>query len=198
VVHAISGTSNVDVLVDNLTVQAGLAYGAISPTTNISSGAHAIRINAFGTGNSLISVGQVFNGSASYTLVAGGNNTTATLLVLPNNITPSAGNVRIRFVDATPLSAAYDVYVTAPTTDISTGAVNPTLTGVSSDSVVPLPAELAAGNYRVRVTSTNTTTVVADSGASGTALASGKAYTVVFFGANMTGFPLQLILLTDN
>jgi hypothetical protein len=86
-------------------------------------------------------------------------------VVLPDpSVDPTASQVSLSVLHASPEAGSVDVYVTAPGTDVDT--VSPTFTFDYKDvvdasaAVGPLPA----GNYQIQVTAPGTSTVLYDSG----------------------------------
>ena len=76
-----------------------------------------------------------------------------------DNSPPAAGNVKLRFVNASPAAGTVDVYVTAPAASILTAT--PDVSALAFRSASPYLSK-AAGTYRVRVTTTGTKTVLLD------------------------------------
>ena len=153
-----------------------------------------IRINAAGTETTVIDADVTLEGGTQYTVIASNFLASITPLVLVDDPTaPAAGNVRVRVVHNAPSAPSVDVYVSAPGEDIET--LEPVLTGVPFAGVSDY-LEIAAGDYQIRVTITETTTVAIDTGT--LTLAEGSILTVVAIDAEGGGAPFSVITLDDS
>jgi trimeric autotransporter adhesin len=199
-VHAISGTTAVNVLVDAVPLGVNVAYAGTAPAAPTlyypayaGNRQFAVRRTA-DTSAHLLDAAVAVAANADHTVIAVGSATTATALVLTdNNTAPAAGSVKIRAVNAATAAGNVDVYVTAPGADIT--ALAPTFAGVAPRTASGY-LERAAGAIQVRFTTAGTKTVVRDV-ALGT-LAAGAIRTVVLLEAAAGGPPLTSAVLTDR
>lgn len=114
------------------------------------------------------------------------------LIVSDNNEQPADGFLEIRVVHGAPAAPAVDVYVSAPSDELST--LSPTLANVEFKDVSD-ELEIPAGDYRVRVTPVGSTDLVFDSGT--IALAAGVEYIAVASQTSEGISPIGLTVLTD-
>jgi hypothetical protein len=128
VVHASPDAPNVDVAVDGKTVVTDLAYGSVSPAADyltVTAGNRRVEFRSTGTMTDLINSTVGFGGQKEYTLLAVGlanppPGTIAALLKTDDNSPPPSGNIKLRVIHAALDGPAHiDIYVVAPTTDIS-------------------------------------------------------------------------------
>jgi hypothetical protein len=140
--NAASGTTSVDMLVDNKNTVAGVAYGAASGYVKTGSGSHNLIIEVTGTSSPLINQTASFS-SGDTTVVA----TDSSAMVLKDdNSAPSSGNIKIRVINASPSLSNVDVYVV--TSGSSIGGVNPTFLNLAYQASSGYQT-LAAGSYQV-------------------------------------------------
>jgi hypothetical protein len=198
-VHAISGTTPVNVTVDGVPLGVNLAYGAPAPAPpTLYYPAYAgnrqftVRRTA-DTSAHLLDAAVSVAANTDQTVIAVGSTTVTALVLTDNNAAPAAGSVKIRAVNAANAAGNVDVYVTAPGADIL--AIAPTFAAVAPRSASGY-LERAAGAIQVRFTTAGTKTVVRDV-ALGT-LASGAIRTVVLLEAAAGGTPLTSATLTDR
>lgn len=199
-VHAISGTTPVNVAVDAVPLGVSIAYAAAAPApptlyypAYAGNRQFAVRRTA-DTSVHLLDAAVPVAANTDHTVIAVGTATTATALVLTdNNTAPAAGNVKIRAVNAANAAGNVDVYVTAPGADILT--IAPTFAGLAPRSASAY-VERQAGAVQVRFTTAGTKTVVRD--VSIAALAAGAIRTVVLLEAAAGGPPLTSAVLTDR
>lgn len=199
-VHAISGTTPVNVAVDGVPLGVNLAYAATAPApptlyypAYAGNRQFAVRRTADTTVHLLDAAVPVV-ANTDHTVIAVGGATTATALVLAdNNTAPAGANVKIRAVNAANAAGNVDVYVTAPGAAIL--AIAPTFAAVAPRTASGY-LERAAGAVQVRFTTAGTKTVVRDV-ALGT-LAAGAIRTVVLLEAAAGGTPLTSSTLTDR
>jgi len=209
-VHAISGTTPVNVTVDGVPAGVSLVYAGTAPTTALPNPGvapapptlyyaayagtrqFAVRRTA-DTSVHLVDAAVPIAANTDHTVIAVGSATAATALVLTdNNAAPAAGNVKIRAVNAT-AAANVDVYITAPGADIATMA--PTFAGLAPRTASAY-LERTAGAIQVRFTTAGTKTVVRDV-LLGT-VAAGAIRSVVLLEAAAGGTPLTSSVLTDR
>jgi len=199
-VHAISGTTAVNVTVDAVPLGVSIAYAGTAPVAPIlyypayaGNRQFAVRRTA-DTSAHLLDAAVAVAANTDQTVIGVGTATTATALVLTdNNTAPAAGNVKIRAVNAATAAGNVDVYITAPGADIT--AIAPTFGGVAPRAASGY-LERAAGAIQVRFTTAGTKTVVRD--VSLGTLAAGAIRTVVLLEAAAGGTPLTSAVLTDR
>jgi len=193
VVHASPDAPDVDVLLDDTEVLSDVPYLVASEYLETSAGDHNLKVNAAGTATTVIDADATLADGTDYTVIASGLVAEIEPIVLvDDNSTPAAGNVRVRAIHGAPSAPAVDVYVTAPEADLD--AVTPVLTNVAFGDVAPY-LEVPAGDYQVRVTPAGTKLVVIDSGA--LTLASGQVRTAIAVDAPGGGAPFDLLVLAD-
>ena len=194
VVHASPDAPNVDVLVDNTAALTNVPYKAASTYLEVPSGTRNLKVRATGTTTVVIDQTAALNQGSAYTVIATGRVASiAPLLLTDDQTNPAAGNVRLRLVHASPTAGNVDIYVTAPTADITTAT--PTLANVGF-RVASNYLEVPAGTYRVRVAPAGTKTVAID--VNNVALTAGQVRTAVAVDAPGGGAPLGAILLADR
>jgi Domain of unknown function (DUF4397) len=193
VVHASPDAPDVDVLLDDTEVLSDVPYLVASGYLETSAGAHNLKVNAAGTTTTVIDADATLADGTDYTVIASGLVAEIEPIVLvDDNSTPAAGNVRVRAIHGAPSAPAVDVYVTAPEADLD--AATPVLTNVAFGDVGAY-LEVPAGDYQVRVTPAGTKIVVIDSGA--LTLASGQVRTAIAVDAPGGGAPFDLLVLAD-
>lgn len=199
-VHAISGTTPVNVTVDAVPLGVSIAYGGTAPAgatlyypAYAGNRQFAVRRTA-DTSAHLLDAAVPIAANSDHTVIAVGSATTATALVLTdNNAAPAAGNVKVRAVNAATAAGNVDVYVTAPGAAIA--AIAPTFAALAPRTASGY-LERAAGAIQVRFTTAGTKTVVRD--VSLGTLAAGAIRTVVLLEAAAGGTPLTSAVLTDR
>ena len=120
-------------------------------------------VNDASAGTQIGSASLTASGSTRYTFFAfPGTGTVVNLLSYsdPYDVSLSNNNARIRFANGAPNDGTFDVYVTAPGSDLNATAA--TLTNVAYETVVPASGEnsstLPIGTYQVRLTLAGTKT----------------------------------------
>ncbi|MGD8853307.1 MAG: DUF4397 domain-containing protein, partial [Gammaproteobacteria bacterium] len=152
------------------------------------------KINAAGTTTTVIDATPDLLPESRYTLIAVGELANIEPLLLTDDTpAPATGFLRVRVVHASPTAPPVDIYVTSPTEDIST--VAPTLTSVAFKSSSDY-LEIAAGDYRLRITLTNSKTPIYDSGT--LPLEAGLTTTIAAVTAQSSISPISLLLLTGD
>ena len=196
-VHAISGTTPVNVTVDGVPLGVNLAYAAAAPApptlyypAYVGNRQFEVRRTA-DVSVLLLDADVPVAADADHTVIGIVPGNPAALVLTDNNTAPAAGNVKIRAVNAA--TGNVDVYVTAPGADIS--AIAPTFAGVAPRAASGY-LERVAGAIQVRFTTAGTKTVVRD--VSLGTLAAGAIRTVVLLEAAAGGPPLTSAVLTDR
>lgn len=140
-VNAMTGTSSIDMLLDNKSTISGISYGTASGYVKVGDGSHNLIVEV--TGNSSPLINQTSSLSGDTTVVA--TNSSAMVLT-DDNSAPSSGNIKIRVINASPSLGSVDVYVVASGTSIS--GINPTFSNLAYQSSSGYQT-LAAGSYQV-------------------------------------------------
>ena len=194
VVHASPDAPAVDVLVDNVSLLTNVAYQTVSPYNNVPSGRRTFVVRGTGTTTNLISQNIDLEDETDYTILAADMRATITPVVIEDdNTAPTAGNVKVRFIHASPAGPAVDVYVTAPGADLATATANATnVTFKNASTYISVPA----GNVVVRLTTTGTKTVVATSAT--LALTAGMVRSVIALERTGGGLPVTLVVSEDR
>jgi hypothetical protein len=194
VVHASPDAPNVDVAIDGKTVLTNVPYETASNYLTLNSGTRRVEVRATGTTTDVIDASPSFARNTDYTILAVDFVASIAPLVLTDdNSAPTAGNIKLRLVHASPSAGPVDIYVESPGTDINT--VTPTLSNVpfkTASDYLSVPA----GSYEVFVTPTGTKTVAIDSGS--LTLTAGQIRTAVALDAPGGGAPLTAIILADR
>jgi hypothetical protein len=141
-VNAITGTSSVDMLLDNKNTISGISYGTASGYVKVGGGSHNLIVEV--TGNTSPLINQTFSFSSGDTTVVATNS--SAVVLTDDNSAPSSGNIRIRVINASPSLGSADVYVVASGTSIS--GLNPTFSNLAYQSSSGYQS-LAAGSYQV-------------------------------------------------
>ena len=140
--NAATGTSSVDMLVDNKNIISGVAYGTASGYVKTSSGSHNLIIEITGTSSPLINQTASFS-SGNTTVVA----TDSSAMVLKDdNSAPSSGNIKIRVINTSASFGSVDVYVI--TSGSSIAGLSPTFSSLAFQASSGYQT-LAAGSYQV-------------------------------------------------
>ncbi len=169
-VHASPDAPRVDILANNSKI-AEASYAEATTFRSIETGNTTIRLDVNGTQPSVTALTAAVNLERNklYTVFAA-NRVAAleALTVVDDGNAPVSGSAKLRVVHAAPGAPEVDVYVTAPTQDLSDASVTPTLT-FGFKTIVPANGmralEVPAGDYRIRVTpKDDKASVVYDSG----------------------------------
>lgn len=202
VLHASPDAPAVDVKVNGAAALEAVDYRDGSPRLELEAGTYTIAVEGILPGGNATVIGPVdidFSADTIYTVVAVGDVAGIEPVVFAQPRTPvSAGSARLSVLHAAASAPAVDVYVTAPGGSLSGQAP----VGSFEFKGTIGPAEVAAGDYQVRVTPAgNPNVVVFDSGT--VSLAAGSD---LFLAAvpNTTGTsaagssPVSLVALTGT
>lgn len=140
-VNAMTGTSSIDMLLDNKSTISGISYGTASGYVKVGGGSHNLIVEI--TGNSSPLINQTSSLSGDTTVVA---TDSSAMVLTDDNSAPSSGNIKIRVINASPSLGSVDVYVVASGTSIS--GINPTFSNLAYQSTSGYQT-LAAGSYQV-------------------------------------------------
>lgn len=187
VVNAWSSTSGtVDLVSNGATLTTGISYGTsvgciLVPVRN---GGNTFTFSSGTAG--ITNTTQTLMSGGNYTLLLIGTGTTRTATVIDNNAAaPSAGNVGVRFVNAT--GAAGNVYATSSTTTSLNGQA--VLTGGSNVTAGGSTPFLSTANANTRFWLTDLDgNAIADTGSTALTYPSGGNTTLIFLPrANASG-----------
>ena len=165
VLHASPDAPAVDVLVDDAVALEGVDYKDGSGRLVLEEGTYSIAVEGILPDGNAAVIGPVdldFTGDTIYTIAALGNAAAIEPVVVTQPRTPvAAGSARVQVLHAASGAPEVDVYVTAPGDSLS--GIAPTGTFAFKGTIGP--AEVAAGDYRIRVTPTgDAETILFDSG----------------------------------
>jgi len=141
-VNAMTGTSSIDMLLDHKSTITGIAYGTASGYVKAGRGSHNLIVENTGSSSPLINQTGSFS-SGDTTVVA--TNSSAMVLT-DDNSAPSAGNIKIRVINASPSLGSADVYIVASGNSIA--GLSPTFSNLGYQSTSGYQT-LAAGSYQV-------------------------------------------------
>jgi len=143
--------ASLDLLANSATVSTATATDTIGAYVGVSAGVNTpLQINDTGSGTSLTTTVKTLTGGNHYALVAyESSGAVKTALVSEDYAVPTANTAQLRIYNAAPEAGNIDVYVTAPTADISTGSP---ISMTSGGAAIAGPSTYAPGTYRVRVT----------------------------------------------
>jgi hypothetical protein len=105
------------------------------------------------------------------------------LVFTDDNTAPTSGNIKLRFINASPSLGPVDIYVVQPGTDLS--SVSPTISSLSFQSASSYQT-LTAGSYNVFFTAPGTKFAFISTGT--LSLTSGQIRTLVTLNAQGGGF----------
>jgi hypothetical protein len=194
VVHASPDAPSVDVLASGETLLRNVPYAAISGYQTVAAGTTRVQVNGTGTTASAINAQVYLDPAQKRTIVAVGRLASIEPLVLVDDASaPSAGQIKLRLVHASPAAGNVDLYITAPATDITT--VTPNFSNVAFKANTGY-VQVPAGSYRVRITPAGSKTVAIDTGT--VVLNSGDIRTGIAVGDPGVSRPLTALLLSDN
>lgn len=184
---------NLDVLLDEKPVAANIPYRTATTYVTLPAGAHTVRFNAAGTGNTVLNANVSLAANTDTTLaVVGDAGNVAPVSLTDDNSAPASGAARVRVLQASPAMGAVDVYITAKDADIL--AASPAVNGVAyraASNYVQLPA----GTYEIRVTPAGTKNIAIDALMTMTA---GQVVTIGSVGDPSVGQPLEAIVFPDR
>jgi hypothetical protein len=196
VVHGSPDAPAVNVFVDGGEVLGNVDYKVGSQALELDEGTYTIRVDGILPGGNATVIGPVdldFAADTIYTIAAV-NDVAAIepVVISQDDIAVSAGSARLFVLHGAAAAPEVDVYVTAPGADLTASA--PVGTFAFKDTIGP--AEVAAGDYQVRVTAAgDPTAVVFDSGT--IALNDGDDLTLTAV-PNTSGGPAAISLVALN
>jgi Domain of unknown function (DUF4397) len=165
VLHGSPDAPAVDVLVDGAVVLSNVDYKEGSGALTLDEGIHSIAVEGILPGGNATVIGPAdisFSGNTVYTIAAVNSVASIEPVVISQPDTPvSAGSARLFLLHGAEPAPQVDVYLTTPGADLSASA--PVGTFAFKETIGP--AEVAAGDYQVRVTAAgDPAAVVFDSG----------------------------------
>lgn len=194
VVHASADAPSVDVLVDGAVALSDVPFKAFSDYLGVPAGTRRLQVRAAGTSTIVIDASAALDAGRQYTVIALNEvGMIEPLVLVDDNTSPAAGNVKVRLIHASPTAGPVDIYVTAPNADLSTTA--PTLSNVPFKAVSAY-LEVPASTYQIRVVPAGTNSVALDSGP--VTLDAGQIRTVIAVDAQGGGLPVGAIVLADR
>jgi hypothetical protein len=165
VLHGSPDAPSVDVLVDGAVVLSNVDYKEGSGALTLDAGVHSIAVEGILPGGNATVIGPAdisFSGDSVYTIAAVNSVASIEPVVISQPDTAvSAGSARLFLLHGAEPAPQVDVYLTTPGADLSASA--PVGTFAFKETIGP--AEVAAGDYQVRVTAAgDPAAVVFDSG----------------------------------
>ncbi len=141
---------SLDLLVNTSTSITGVALDTVSGYVTPGSGSDTLQVNDAGSGTALSTIVPTLAGGQHYCLVAYESAGTVQSVVLTEDFTtPVSGTAELRLYDVASNAGELDVYITDPTTVLSS-VTSPTYSFTTS-VVTPL-LTFSPGTYRIRVT----------------------------------------------
>jgi hypothetical protein len=157
-VNATLTHASLNLIATSTTAQTGVAINTVSDYAGVASGSTPLQVNDATTNTVLAVATPTLASSENYAVIAyesGGAVRTA--LIQENTAVPVSGTANLRIFDTATDAGAIDIYVTDPSTDISTLS-SPTFSFSSSSSTQATSfLSLTPGPYRVRVTGAGNT-----------------------------------------
>jgi hypothetical protein len=187
--NAVPDETNLDVLVNSISVASNVAYGTSTGYLSEKSGSQQVVIEPSGTSTALLTQSITFSSGTDTTVIASNYSSNPAALVLTdNNSAPTSGNFKLRIVNSAPGLGPADVYIVTPSTDLNT--VSPTLSNLGFDSASGYQSE-AAGSYKVVLTPVGQKFPAIDTGS--LAFSSGQVRTFVGVNSQSGGFAYTIL-----
>jgi|CZKY01.1.fsa_nt_gi hypothetical protein len=175
-------------------------FGSVEPSSGyqkVSAGSDSIEVFQTGTTTPVIpSTSISFGGASQYTVVLAGRYASppTALQFTDNNTAPTSGNVEFRIIHASPSTAAVDIYIIPPLTDVCSVPTK-TFTNINFQAASPSYASVAPAPYSVIATYAGTCQIILSQDyPQGTA---GMISTMVLVDQPGGGLPPQWLPLTD-
>lgn len=182
----------VDISVNDSVALEDVTYRQASGFLSVNAGALAVDVLVANTDTAVIEADLALEQNTKYTVIAANKVANIEPIVIIDNDVPAEGFIQLTVVHGAPDAPAVDVYVSTP--DATLGDLEPTLENISFKAVSD-ELEVAAGDYRVRVTATGSADVIYDSGT--ISLAAGVEYIAVASEVSEGLSPIGLTVLTD-
>lgn len=199
VLNAAVDQPQVNILVDNTTVNSNLAYPANTGYISVNSGSRNLVIQPVNSTTDIVNTTISLAASTNTTVIAAGVTTPISPMVLTDeSTTPTSGDAEIRPVNAAPNIGSTDVYVVPDGTGIA--GTSPLVAGVAFGTAPSTYQDLAitagtSANYDVYFTEPGTQLVLFSTGP--ISIASGSAITIVFLDLYPVGSGFTFQTLTD-
>jgi hypothetical protein len=197
VLHASADAPAVNLLVDGSPIVRDVDYKEGTAQFLLEEGSYSIAVEGILPGGNATVIGPVdldFDANTIYTVVAVGDvaNIEPVIFTQPRDL-PSAGSARLSVLHGAPDAPGVDVYVTAPGVDLAGSSP----VGSFEFKGTIGPAEVAAGEYQIRVTlADDPTTVVYDRTVQ---LPAGADYFLTAVPSTNAGpSPISLVALTGS
>lgn len=193
-VHASADAPEVDISVNGNAVLQNVPFGVGSGYLELPSGTYNIDVAASASGSSVINADLTFSAGTDTTIAA--VNTLAQiepLVLMDDNSAPADGQIKVRLVHAASSAGPVDIYITAPHADLH--AASPVIEDFPFKSDTGY-LEVPAGDYQVRVTVADTSTVAIDTGA--ISFAAGSISTAFALDPAHAGGDFGVLLLNDS
>lgn len=148
--------ASIDLLANSATVSTGTATDTMSNYVGVSAGVSLpLQVSDSNSGTSLATTIKTLTGGNHYALLAyESSGAVKTALISEDYPLPTANTAQLRIYNAAPEAGNLNVYVTAPTADISTASP---IALTSGGAAIAGPSTYTPGTYRVRVTSSTST-----------------------------------------
>ena len=144
-VNASAGYSSLDLSVNSVAVNTGVAYGSAGSYGTVSTNASTSQVLSGGT--TLASTAPTLSSSYKYSLIAyGWPGAIKTTLLQEGEVAPAAGSSKLLVLNLAPDAGSLDVYLTSSTASLDDATPIASGAGYST---------LTAGTYRVRITGVN-------------------------------------------
>ncbi len=161
-VNVVADAPSIDVSIDDTVTWPGLAFAGSTDFVDHDNVSTTFTARLAGVASPLVQAGYSLAGEQTYTLIAYGETSAPSLLLLPDvTIQPGSGRTQVRLINTAPGIGPVDAYITAPGTDITNVVAN--LVSVDYSNVT-VSLQFASGTYQMRLTGAGTKTVVYDSG----------------------------------
>ncbi len=160
VLNLTSDATSVDVLLDDVKKFDAVGKDTLSPNITPGAATYAVKLNAAGTSQSLLSASYSLSKDKHYTGVIWGSEGSIRMATLPEDENTDAfdgtnsGNARMRVYNATTDMGSFDVYLTPNATELD--KTSATSAGVGSATLGGF-RDIVAGSYRLRVTTASAT-----------------------------------------
>jgi Domain of unknown function (DUF4397) len=183
--------TTLDVLLDGKTLFSGLALGAPTAYSSVSSGTRHLQVELTGSTTPVIDEDISLSGGNSFTLITADFPASLTPILLTDSKTaPSSGDAQIRVVNAGAGAGNVDVYITTPGN--TPGVVQPTLSSLAFGSSSDYISE-TGGSYEIFFTVSGSTFQYVDTGSQ--TFGSGQNRTVVMVPSVFGGY--TYVILSD-
>ena len=193
--HASPDAPDVDVLINGQVSLEGVAYQQASGNLTFAVGDYDVAVNVAGSETTVLSDTFTVNAGDLVTLIAANTVDQIEYLVIEEDGSAvTAGNARVNVVHASPTAGDVDIYVSAYGDALP---ATPTLNDVPFRASSSL-GEVPVGTYQIRITGSDSTEVVFDSGP--LALNSTDNLTVVAVDSSSdpSWSPVDLVVLTGT